>query len=136
MAKRGRNRRKNRRKEPPLLDCKEVKRRLGVNRETVYRWLAKGMLKGTKVGRVWRVSVRELERFAGVQGEWTKNRSRTPLLSTTEVAERLNVCRRTVANLIRKKKLKARKIGKLWKVSERHLERFIERKERRKARLI
>jgi excisionase family DNA binding protein len=129
--KRSRKQRSRRRKETTLLDCKEVKRRLGVTRDTVYRWLKKGILKGTKVGSVWRVSVHELERFAGCQGEWTGQRKQRILLSTSDAAERLGVCRRTVNRLIQRKKIKARRVGRQWRISETQLEKFIQRSQRR-----
>lgn len=42
---------------------------LSVNRRTVYIWLREGNLKGTKVGRSWRVSEPDLKSFVSGQEE-------------------------------------------------------------------
>ena len=44
-----------------LLTLVDVANRLQVNERTVAQWLRKGHLRGFKVGKEWRVSVKDLE---------------------------------------------------------------------------
>ncbi len=46
-----------------LLTPVDVGDRLQVNERTVAQWLRKGHLRGFKVGKEWRVSVKDLEAF-------------------------------------------------------------------------
>ncbi len=46
-----------------LLTPVDVANRLQVNERTVVQWLRKGHLRGFKVGKGWRVSVKDLEAF-------------------------------------------------------------------------
>lgn len=46
-----------------ILTPVEVARRLKVKKRTVLEWLRKGKLKGLKLGRLWRVRMRDLETF-------------------------------------------------------------------------
>ena len=46
-----------------LLTPVDVANRLQVNERTVAQWLRKGHLRGFKVGKEWRVSVKDLEAF-------------------------------------------------------------------------
>ncbi len=46
-----------------LLTLVDVGDRLQVNERTVTQWLRKGHLRGFKVGKEWRVSVKDLEAF-------------------------------------------------------------------------
>ncbi len=46
-----------------LLTPVDIANRLQVNERTVTQWLRKGHLRGFKVGREWRVSVKDLEAF-------------------------------------------------------------------------
>ncbi len=46
-----------------LLTPVDVANRLQVNERTVTQWLRKGPLRGFKVGKEWRVSVKDLEAF-------------------------------------------------------------------------
>ena len=46
-----------------LLTLVDVANRLQVNERTVAQWLRKGHLRGFKVGKEWRVSVKDLEAF-------------------------------------------------------------------------
>lgn len=52
-------------KKRRLLTTKEVAYRLGVNPRTPAVWIRQGKLKAKKVGRVWRVSEEELQKFLG-----------------------------------------------------------------------
>ncbi len=46
-----------------LLTPVDVSNHLQVNERTVTQWLRKGHLRGFKVGKEWRVSVKDLEAF-------------------------------------------------------------------------
>ncbi len=46
-----------------LLTPVDIAKRLQVNERTVTQWLRKGHLRGFKVGKEWRVSVKDLEAF-------------------------------------------------------------------------
>jgi len=46
-----------------LLRPEEVAEMLQVSRRTVVRWLKEGILKGVRVGRLWRVRPEDLEKF-------------------------------------------------------------------------
>ncbi len=46
-----------------LLTPVDIANRLQVNERTVTQWLRKGHLRGFKVGKEWRVSVKDLEAF-------------------------------------------------------------------------
>ncbi len=46
-----------------LLTPVDVANRMQVNERTVTQWLRKGHLRGFKVGKEWRVSVKDLEAF-------------------------------------------------------------------------
>lgn len=50
-----------------LLTPEEVGRLLGKSRLTIVRWLAKGTLKGFKVGNSWRVKPEDLDAFVEAQ---------------------------------------------------------------------
>ncbi len=50
------------------------------------------------------------------------------LISTTEAAKRLDITPSLVARYIRDGRLKAQKIGPVWVIDERDVERFPERK--------
>lgn len=44
----------------------QVAETLQVEETTVREWLRKGSLRGTKVGRLWRIASDELDRFLGI----------------------------------------------------------------------
>ncbi len=46
-----------------LLTSVDVSNRLQVDGRTVTQWLRKGHLRGFKIGKEWRVSVKDLEAF-------------------------------------------------------------------------
>ncbi len=46
-----------------MLTPVDVADRLQVNERTVTQWLRKGHLRGFKIGKEWRVSVKDLEAF-------------------------------------------------------------------------
>jgi excisionase family DNA binding protein len=49
--------------EERLFSIPEVAERLGVSKYTVNEWLKVGRIKGTRIGRFWRVRERDLEAF-------------------------------------------------------------------------
>ncbi len=49
--------------EDKLLTPPQVARQLQVNERTVTQWLRRGHLRGFKIGKEWRVSLRDLEAF-------------------------------------------------------------------------
>jgi excisionase family DNA binding protein len=46
-----------------LLTPTDVAKRLQMNERTVTQWLRKGLLRGFKIGKEWRVSENDLEAF-------------------------------------------------------------------------
>lgn len=50
------------------------------------------------------------------------------MLSITQVANRLNVSRQMVHKLIVKGKLKAYRVGNLWRIFEKDLDKYLEEK--------
>lgn len=52
---------------PVILDIPYVSVLLGVNPETVRRTLFRGDLKGTKVGREWRINKADVMEFVGAK---------------------------------------------------------------------
>ena len=60
-----------------MLTPVDIANRLQVNDRTVTHWLRKGHLRGFKVGKEWRVSVKDLEAFldAGANKPSSKPRS-------------------------------------------------------------
>jgi excisionase family DNA binding protein len=49
--------------EDKLLTPPQVAQQLQVNERTVTQWLRRGHLRGLKIGKVWRVSERDLQAF-------------------------------------------------------------------------
>jgi excisionase family DNA binding protein len=50
----------------------EAAKALGVHKETIRQWLRSGQLGGVKVGRLWRVRERDLQKFLQTQPEGEK----------------------------------------------------------------
>ena len=48
-----------------MLTVKEVAKELGVHQNTIFRHLNNGNIKGVKIGGVWRVDEKELEKLHG-----------------------------------------------------------------------
>jgi len=46
-----------------MLTPREVASELKVSEKTVMKWLRKGTLKGTKLGKLWRIKEEELQKF-------------------------------------------------------------------------
>jgi excisionase family DNA binding protein len=64
---------KNYKKVENFLSSQRVAETLEISHETVNRWLREGILKGTKVGKQWRVRESELLRFLSIQPEAHKH---------------------------------------------------------------
>ena len=60
------------------------------------------------------------------QDWWDYDMERDKLLTQKEVAERLTLSPKTVGDWLRAGKLKGIKIGRLWRVKESDLQRFID----------
>lgn len=54
-----------------------------------------------------------------------ENQDLAQVLTLSEAAERLRVCKKTVLNMIRKDKLPARKVGRAWRISTRAIEEWL-----------
>jgi len=54
-----------------LLTVKEAAHQLGVSRETVRRWVYKGVIHAVRVGRNHKIPERELQKLVGRHGEVT-----------------------------------------------------------------
>ncbi len=69
--------------EPPerYLSPEDVAQRLNVKPLMVRRWLKDGMLKGVKVGRLWRIRESEIEEFlkSPFRLSWASSRRPPPL---------------------------------------------------------
>ncbi len=74
-----------------LLDMNQAVERLKTSRPTFYRWLRTGRIKGAKVGRQWRFTAGELDRFLNGQEPLVEiTADIKPLLRT--LRERLEQC--------------------------------------------
>ncbi len=60
-----------------LLTPVDVANRMQVNERTVTQWLRKGHLRGFKVGKEWRVSVKDLDAFLEAGANKPSSESRT-----------------------------------------------------------
>ena len=49
-----------------LLTPTDVANRLQLNERTVTRWLRKGLLRGYKIGKEWRIAAKDLDAFLQV----------------------------------------------------------------------
>jgi excisionase family DNA binding protein len=48
-----------------ILRVNDVARALHIKPDTVWRWLRKGRLRGTKIGKLWFIPASEVERLKG-----------------------------------------------------------------------
>jgi excisionase family DNA binding protein len=53
----------------PWSTIEEVSTHLSVGRDTIYRWIARRGLPATRVGKVWRFKLSEVEQWMRAQGE-------------------------------------------------------------------
>ena len=97
------------------------------SKQRVWEYIKYGKLKGIKIGRNWKVSKEELERFLGhsiVSGEPVKE-----FLTTQDCGEILGLdkwsIRRYIISGINGVFLKAQKVNGVWLVHRTDLDRFI-----------
>lgn len=68
------------------LSAEEIAAHLGVNRETIYRWLSRKKMPAHKVGRLWKFLVSEVDAWAkggkGAQGAERVAQSPAKVLSS------------------------------------------------------
>lgn len=57
-----------------LLTPAQVAERLQVTERTVYKWLSNGELPAAKLGRVWRISEQQLQKFIDERGQGNDKR--------------------------------------------------------------
>lgn len=95
----------------------QVAELLKVHRTYVSRLIGEGKLKALKIGRTYRVALGGLYEFLG--GE-TKE-----IHTVEEIAQLLQLHRNSIVKLINTKKLQALRIGKLYRVTDHQLERFL-----------
>jgi excisionase family DNA binding protein len=73
---------------------RELMQVLDVSRETVLRLLGRGTLRGYKVGRDWRVTQEELDRFWNQQAQVRHPKSTGPLADVDEAIAQEGACTR------------------------------------------
>jgi len=95
----------------------QVAKILKVHRTYVSRLIGEGKLKAVKIGRHYRIE-------EGGLFEFTKSEFKQ-VYSVEEIARLLQVHRNSVVKLIKSRKLQALKIGKLYRVTDKQLERFL-----------
>jgi len=95
----------------------QVAQLLKVHRTYVSRLIAGGRIKALKIGRAYRVSQGGLFEFLG--GE-TKE-----VHTVEDIAKLLQLHRNSIVKLIKSRKLQALRIGKLYRVTDRQLEQFL-----------
>jgi excisionase family DNA binding protein len=110
-----------------LITTKEAADRLGVSRGYILRLIRENRLQATRPGHEWLIEEADLERIERRQAGYCPNRIRRPpeaagLLTTREAAERLGVSVQRVRDLIRSKRLPARKIGYYQMIDPKDLE--------------
>jgi len=97
----------------------EVAERLGVHPNTVRVLIHDGAFRARQVGRVWKIPVASLREYLGGQDN-------PPLaLSVDDVASALGVHRDTVAKMLNAGTIRARRLGKTWKVPVSSLEEYL-----------
>jgi excisionase family DNA binding protein len=95
----------------------QVAKLLKVHRTYVSGLIAKGEIKAIKIGRSYRLSESDLFEF--LKGEVKE------IYTVSELAKILQLHRNSVVKLIKTKKLQGIKIGKLYRVTDRALEKFL-----------
>jgi excisionase family DNA binding protein len=64
--------------EERLFSVEETAERLGVSKYTIADWIKAGRLKGTKIGKFWRVKASDLEAFLANPPPLERRRPRRP----------------------------------------------------------
>ena len=102
---------------PQFYTLEQVANLLKVHRTYVSRLIGEGKLKALKIGRTYRVSQGGLFEFLGGQ---TKE-----VHMVDDIAKLLQLHRNSIVKLIKTNKLHALKVGKLYRVTDRQLEQFL-----------
>ena len=63
----------SRQKEPPMLSIRQAAAFFCVSEKTVRRWIACGDLGAHQVGRQWRISRKEIERYLATRSSWHRH---------------------------------------------------------------
>ena len=93
-----------------VFSVEEVAERLGVHPNTVRDMIHEGVFRARQVGRVWKIPVSAF-------GEYLDGRDNPArVMSIDEVAEALGVHRDTVSKMLNAGLIRAKRIGKTWKV--------------------
>ena len=95
----------------------QVAQLLKVHRTYVSRLIIEGKIKALKIGRAYRVSRSGLFEFLGGDAK--------EVHTVEEIANLLQLHRNSIVKLIKSNKLHATRIGKLYRVTDRQLERFL-----------
>jgi len=100
-----------------LLSTLEVAGRLGMVRQSVYELLARGQLRGSKVGRCWTIRESEVLRYMAALSRRRSHGGRQAdpsggYLGTREAAAVLGVTQQWVDKLIQKGRLPAQRVGR------------------------
>ena len=95
----------------------QVAKLLKVHRTFVSRLISEGKLKAIKIGRSYRIS-------EGGLFEFLKGKTKE-VYTVPEVAKALQLHRNSVVKLIKSKKLQVVKIGKLYRITDKQLEQFL-----------
>ncbi len=99
----------------------EIAEILKVHRTYVASLIKTGKLSALKIGRFYRIRQDQLETLIGGK--------LVAILTVDDVAETLKIHRTYVARLIKDKKLKARKIGKFYRIREDDFNAFLKESE-------
>lgn len=113
--------------EQQFYKLREVAVIIDKNKQTVWQYIKNGKIQGVRIGRDWKVSKAELERYLG-----HPVMSKTPIkefLTTRDCGEILGydmwTIRRYILDGINGLKLKAQKINGVWLVHKTDLDNFI-----------
>lgn len=95
----------------------QVANLLKVHRTYVSRLVVEGQLNALKIGRTYRIAQGGLTEFLGSEAK--------EVHTVEDIAKLLQLHRNSIVKLIKSKKLQALKIGKLYRVTDHQLERFL-----------
>lgn len=101
------------------LSVEQIAAHWGIRPETVRLWFAKGLIKGSRVGRQWRTTWEDVWQFEGGPMPPRSKRARYmhPPLDKPTVAQRYRVSMRTVERWL-EAGLPTRSIGPLVRINE------------------
>lgn len=102
----------------PLLKVSETAQILKIHPLYVLRLIQAKKIKAIKIGKFYRVSRQGLEEFVGES-------PLSEIMTAAEVGKALQVSRITVTNAIKDGKMRAFKIGKFYRITEKMLAEFL-----------